>query len=68
MVARTGDTTGHNSKVLGGNLGGPPVPYHLQCRGGSSGASMYLVGGSMRRKEGRGRKGGDTSRRHFLRE
>ena len=51
---------------LGGcDPGGPPIPHHLQCGGGSSGASLDIVGGSILRREGRVGKGGDTLRRHF---
>ena len=61
-----GDTTGRNSKALGGNPGGIPVPHHLQYCGGSSDMSMDLVGGRRRVREGRVGKVGDTPHRHFL--
>ena len=32
-------------RFLEGDPGGPPIPNHLQCGGGSSGTSLDLVGG-----------------------
>ena len=54
-------------EFLGGNPGGTPVPNHLQCGGGSSGALLYLFDGRRHRREGQVGKGGDTPCLHFLR-
>ena len=52
-------------RVLGGDSGGPTVPYHFERGGGRSGESLYLSGGRRRGRAGRVGKGGATPRRIF---
>ena len=54
-------------RFLGGDTGRTPIPHHLQCGGGGSGASIDIFGEKIRGREGRVGKGGDTPRCHFLR-
>ena len=64
--SRGGIIQGGITRFSGGNPRGPAAPHRFKCGGGRSGASLYLIGGSRRRRSGRVGKGGDTPCQIFL--